>query len=505
MKRFWFIAVVIFLQVSILYSISGQTESSSLNSLYDFKIRFYFTDEISKTPIDGRIIVGFHNNVYKPINNPDLFDPQPTFACDFSNWKPGEFVVLDGSNATSWMGNLNSLNGWYGVQALLRINKKERSPVAKGNALTIKNIVYIEKGKMCRPLDLLFTISLSGPEKFAEKKFVKEVNLDSPLLTEFYGEPHSIQAAVILPKSYFTDSTRTYPSVYVFGGWGSSHYDALDEYPQKRYGMYGFGEEKVFVFVNHECRAGYHVFCSSETNGPREETFFRELVPFIEKEYRVNKDPQTRFLMGQSSGAWAGLWLLINYSNQFGSAYVASPDPVDFTDFTGTNIYEKNANMYFNSKGEIKYLLEKISMKDFVGLDLIAGWGEQMYSFDAAFSRRNSDGQPQHLFNWDTGVISSEVASYWEKHDLSKVVSRLDRKKCKLLQGKIHVYVAEDDSFGLNRPVHSFQKILQKKGIDSDIRFLPSGGHNVWTDELRNMIHRDMDDVIHEAINKKVK
>ncbi len=502
MKRIWSIAVVIFLQVSILYSISGKTESSSLNGPYDFKIRFSFTDKISKTPIDGRIIVGFHNNPYKPINNPDLFDPQPTFACDVRNWKPGESVVLDGSNATSWMGNLDSLNGWYGVQAVLKINKKARSLEAKGNALTIKNIVYVEKGKMCRPLDLLFTISLSEPRKFAEKEFVKKVNLDSPLLTEFYGEPHSIQAAVILPKSYFTDSTRTYPSVYVFGGWGSSHYDALAEYPQKRYGMYGFGEEKVFVFVNHECRAGYHVFCSSETNGPREETFFRELVPFIEKEYRVNKDPQTRFLMGQSSGAWAGLWLLINYSNQFGSAYVASPDPVDFTDFTGTNIYEKNANMYFNSKGEIKYMLEKISMKDFVGLDRIAGWGEQMYSFDAAFSKRNIDGQPQHLFDWDTGVINSEVADYWEKHDLSKVVSWLDRKKCKLLHGKIHVYVAEDDSFELNRPVHAFQKILQKKGIDSDIRFLPSGGHNVWTDELRNMIHRDMDDVIHEAIKK---
>jgi hypothetical protein len=192
----------------------------------------------------------------------------------------------------------------------------------------------------------------------------------------------------------------------------------------------------------------------------------------------------------------------IHRPDQFGSAYVASPDPVDFTDFTGTNIYEKNANMYFNSKGEIKYLFEKISLKNFVGLDRIAGWGEQMYSFDAAFSRRSNDGQPQHFFDWDTGVINSEVATYWEKHDLSKVVSRLDRKKWKLLQGKIHVYVAEDDSFGLNRPVHSFQKILQNKDVDSDIRFLPSGGHNIWTDELRNIIHRDMDDVIHEAIKK---
>ena len=492
MKRLLFVAIAIFLQVSIL---CGQTASEIAvgSRAYDFKIRFSFTGEISKTPISGRIIVGFHSDPTKPVNNPDLFDPQPTFAWNVSNWKPGEAFVLDGANAISWKGNLNDLSGWYGVQAAIRINKKARSLEAPGNGLTIKNIVYIEKGKMCRPLDLLFNIPIPERRPFKESEFVKEANLASPLLTRFYGEPQSIQAAVILPASYFTDSAKTYPSVYVFGGWGSSHFDALDGYPQERYGMAGFGQEKVFVFVNHECRAGYHVFCSSETNGPREETFFQELVPFIEREYRVMKNPCTRFLMGQSSGAWASLWLLLNYPEQFGGAYVAAPDPVDFTDFVGTNIYEKNANMYVDAKGETKYLFDKISQKDFTGLDRIAGWGEQMYSFDAAFSGRNGDGEPLHLYNWDTGAVDPEVASSWKAHDLSKVIFRMDRQKRKSLQGKIHIYVADDDSFGLNRPVHAFQKILQKRGIVADILFPASGGHDVWTDELRKQIHNDMD------------
>jgi S-formylglutathione hydrolase FrmB len=499
MKKLVLVALAIFLQFSIMYCQTAPGSGAESNT-YDLKIRFSFTDEISKTPINGRIIVGFHNDLSKPISimaEESLFDPQPTFAWEVSNWKPGEPVVLDSSSAVSLNGNLNSLNGWYGVQAVIKINKRARTVEADGNAQTIKNIVYIEKGKMCRPLDLLFTNPLSGSKKFAEQEFVKEANIDSPLLTEFYGEPDLIQAAVILPKSYFTDSARTYPSVYVFGGWGSTHYDALPGYQQERYGMIGFGEEKIFVFVNHECRCGYHVFCSSETNGPREETFFKELVPFIEKKYRVNKNPQTRFLMGQSSGAWAGLWLLINHPDQFGGAYVASPDPVDFSEFTGTNIYGKNANMYYNAKGEKKYLFENISVEDLTALDRISGWGEQMYSFDATFSKRNSNGQPQRLFDWDSGKVNPEVARSWETHDLSKVVSMLKQEKMKLLQGKIHIYVAEDDSFGLNKPVHAFQKILKKKGIKSDIRFPHSGGHNVWNDELRKTIHEDMDGLIH--------
>jgi S-formylglutathione hydrolase FrmB len=152
--------------------------------------------------------------------------------------------------------------------------------------------------------------------------------------------------------------------------------------------------------------------------------------------------------------------------------------------------------MFFNSKGEIKYLIDKISMKDFTGLDRIAGWGEQMYSFDATFSKRDSNGQPQHLFDWDSGAVNPEAAKSWAAHDLSKVVSRLSRQKRKSLQGKIHIYVAEDDTFGMNKPVQAFQKILKNKGVNADIRFPRSGGHNIWTAELLKIIHDDMDGLI---------
>jgi len=101
---------------------------------------------------------------------------------------------------------------------------------------------------MCRPLDILFHIPLTGPPKFKETEFVKEAAVPSPLLSQFYGEPQVIQAAVILPPSYFLQPERRYPSVYVMGGWGSTHRDGLSAAQQQRYGMAGFGEEKVFVF-----------------------------------------------------------------------------------------------------------------------------------------------------------------------------------------------------------------------------------------------------------------
>jgi len=166
--------------------------------------------------------------------------------------------------------------------------------------------------------------------------------------------------------------------------------------------------------------------------------------------------------------------------------------------------------MFFNSKGEEKFfklgdntngLPDKLSLKDFAGIDRIAGWGEQIYSFDAAFSKRGGNGEPVHLFDWNTGAVNPEVAALWESHDINKIVSKFSRQKCKLLNGKIHVYVADNDPFGLNLPVKSFLKTLTEKGIDADIKLLTEGGHIIWTDEIRKTIHDDMDAKIKSAGN----
>jgi pimeloyl-ACP methyl ester carboxylesterase len=474
----------------------------------ELSIRLSFTGEVSKTPVSGRIIVGFHSDPSAAINNPDLIDPQPTFAWDVRGWKPGEAIVLDGRDAIRWHGDLGSLDGWYGVQATLKTNRKVRAADAAGNAVTAKSVVFIEKGRMCRPLDLLFDKPLGGTREFKETELVKLATIPSPLLTRFYGEPQAIQAAVVLPPSYVLQPERRYPSVYVMGGWGSSHTDVLSGEPQRRYGMTGFGEEKVFVFINGECASGYHVFCSSETNGPREETFFEELVPFIEKEYRVDRNPATRFLMGQSTGAWAGLWLLLERPDQFGGAYVGSPDPVDFTEFTGTNIYGRDANMFFDAAGKAKCFSFakgpggkpfRITLQDSVGLDRIAGWGEQMDSFDAAFSLRGADGRPLRLCDWDTGKVDPVVAASWRRHDLSLVVAGMSGPQFDALQGKIHIYVADGDPFMLERAVKAFQRVLAGRGLAADIRFLSNASHAVWNDELRKAIHEDMDHVVRSA------
>ena len=497
--------VACLLTVTVFPQANGSVEAGERQ---DFSIRVSLAGEAGRSPVSGRIIVGFHRDLSAAIAGPDLIALQPTFAWEVKGWRPGESLVLENREAVRWHGDLAELDGWFAVQAVFKTNRMARGTRAAGTAVTARNVVYIEKGRMCRPLALLFQVPAGRGHEFKESEFIKEANIASPLLTRFYGEEQAIQAAVILPPGYFQHPERSYPSVYVMGGWGSGHMDALSGEPQTRYGMAGYGEEKVFVFVNGECPRGYHAFCDSETNGPREQTFFDELVPFIEGHYRVDRNPATRFLMGQSTGAWASLWLLLRRPEQFGGAFAGSPDPVDFSDFIGTDIYEKDANLFFADDGEPKSFLFpegpggkplRITIQDFVGLDRIAGWGEQMDSFDAAFSGRGPDGTPRRLCDWETGKVDAGVALSWRSHDLSRVVSGMSARQRLDLQGKIHIYVADGDPFKLDGPVKRLQRVLAGKHLRADIGFLAGASHSVWNEELRKSMHAEMDRAIHAA------
>ncbi|MGA8669005.1 MAG: hypothetical protein WB679_03985 [Terracidiphilus sp.] len=58
-----------------------------------------------------------------------------------------------------------------------------------------------------------------------------------------------------------------------------------------------------------------------------------------------------RFLQGHSSGGWATLQLQVNYPRIFGGTWSTSPDPSDFHDFTGVDLYADHANVYKRSDG----------------------------------------------------------------------------------------------------------------------------------------------------------
>ena len=97
---------------------------------------------------------------------------------------------------------------------------------------------------------------------------------------------------------------------------------------------------------------GTHEFADSVNNGPWGDAFTTELIPAVEKKYRMDARPSGRFLQGHSSGGWSTLWLQTHYPRIFGGTWSTSPDPSDFPFFSTVDLYVPHANMYREPDGK---------------------------------------------------------------------------------------------------------------------------------------------------------
>ena len=69
---------------------------------------------------------------------------------------------------------------------------------------------------------------------------------------------------------------------------------------------------------------------NSVNNGPYQDALLTELVPLLEKQFRLIPEANARFLTGGSTGGWECAALQIQRPDFFGGALVLYPDPVDF-------------------------------------------------------------------------------------------------------------------------------------------------------------------------------
>ncbi len=188
-----------------------------------------FTPAVSEKPFSGRLYVmlGPEGSPDEPRHGPDWFQPQPFFAVDVKNKRPGEVTLIGGPGTISFPKSLHELApGAYVAQAVLDRNQGERDfSSAPGNGYSAP-VRFTLGGANREPVRLAID-KVVPPRRFRESERVREVDMESRLLSRFYGKPIRMRAAVILPQNYGTeDTTRRYPIVYTIPGFGGRHYGA---------------------------------------------------------------------------------------------------------------------------------------------------------------------------------------------------------------------------------------------------------------------------------------
>ncbi|PPU76430.1 enterochelin esterase [Xanthomonas cucurbitae] len=312
-----------------------------------------------------------------------------------------------------------------------------------------------------------------------------DASVVSPALSAFWGRPVSIRARVLTPPGYDGKARARYPTVYVTHGFGGNYNRFAGCIAETWRAMADRQmPPMIWVFLDQATPTGTHEFADSVNNGPWGTALTEELIPALERQYMMDGKASGRFLNGHSSGGWATLWLQTRYPSLFGGTWSTSPDPSDFHDFTGPDLYAPNANVYRRPDGSPFPLIRDqgkvlADLKTFARLERVLGpYGGQLTSFEWVFSPRGADGRPMPMFDRDTGKVDPAVVAYWRTHyDISARVAAHWPALKPDLDGKIHLIVGTADTFYLDGSARRFQAVLDGLGANSDFRYLQGRTH----------------------------
>jgi S-formylglutathione hydrolase FrmB len=455
-----------------------------------------FAPAVSRTAFTGRVYVLLsRQSIKEPPRGPNWFKPEPFFAWDVKDWRPGEPRSL-GADALGFPTPLAQLpRGTYYVQAVMDFDRGARSfSAAEGNGYSKALRVDLDAA-VSGPIKLVIDQVYRAP-RFQEAERIKLVDIESRLLTRFHGRPVRLRAGVILPRSHVTSPGRRYPVIYEIPGFGGTHFMAHKA--AERNATDVAGVEMLYVVLDPSCRLGHHVFADSENNGPWSRALREELIPYLEKTYRGLGVPSARFLTGHSSGGWSSLWLQVTAPDFFGGTWSTAPDPVDFRDFQRVNIYKTGINLFSDDAGQARPLARKggkvvLYYKPFFDMEVVMGHGGQLGSFEAVFSPRGADSKPRPLWDRATGRIDADVARSWERYDIHLILQRNWKTLGPRLAGKIHVYMGADDTFYLDGATRLLKQTLQDLGSDAVVEIFPNRDHGTLLDRaLRARIAEEM-------------
>jgi hypothetical protein len=215
---------------------------------------------------------------------------------------------------------------------------------------------------------------------------------------------------------------------------------------------------------------------NSANNGPYGDAIMTELIPYVEENFRILRQPWARLLTGCSTGGWESLALQIRHPDFFGGTWTYAPDPIDFRRYCSVNIYDdENAfvepghewiqpERYFHRSPEGQ---PRVSMRQLSRMEAVLGSkgrsGQQLDIWQAVYGPVGEDGYPKPLWDKMTGEIDHEVAEYMREngYDLRHYLEENWSEIGPSLVRKIHLLCGDMDNYYLPLAVYLMEDFLE--------------------------------------------
>jgi pimeloyl-ACP methyl ester carboxylesterase len=468
---------------------------------------------LSSSAVSGRLIIFMTNNpepqqiLGRGFGEPETVKTWAT-AREIPHLAPGGTVEIDPDEIAYPQAFSKAPAGDYQVMALLDIDHNAAyniftDPDLRSAVAQLKGLNPSQAGAV----DLKLTLQVPHVQPINLSNDEKMVDFISPSLTKFWGRPIHMRGIVLLPPKYASSRER-YPTVYMTHGFGGNLNHLANNYAKQFSKEMATGDlpPMIYVFLDESCPGGTHEFADSVNNGPWGHALTTELIPSLERKYRMDARPSGRFLTGHSSGGWATMWLQVTYPKVFGGTWSTSPDPVDFRDFTNIDL-TKDTNVYARPDGKPTSLV-RMDGKDVESFEqyskqeaVLGPYGGQISSFNWVFSPRGNGGRPEPMFDRTTGEIHRDIADYWLKHfNIASILADNAKQLAPELKNKIHIIVGTADTFYLDGPVHLLQGRIAKLDYNAKFTYLPGRTHfDLYDGGLEIRIAEQMYDVARPA------
>ena len=512
-------ATSVMLALFTLLTLVSTTQSPAAAPL---RVAVSFPEELCGETLDGRLLLMLSRNEDREPRFQITDGPtsQQAFGLDVEGLAPGQEAVFDERALGYPLTSLAAVPaGRYRVQALLhRYETFHRSdghvvklPMdrgegqqwnrAPGNLYSLPLWVDIDPAS-----DAVLRVELNQEippiEPVPDSPYVKHVKIRSQLLSEFWGRPMELGAVVLLPHGFDEHPEARYPLIVnhghfprTFGGWREEPPDPdLEPDYSERFQLAGYNRIQqehawqlyqewtgpdfprwIIIEVQHPnpyYDDSYAV--NSQNLGPYGDAIMRELIPFVEEQFRGIGEGWARFTYGGSTGGWEALAVQVFYPDDFNGCFAACPDPIDFRAYCLVNIYE-DENAYSvegdwkrtprpglrDSLGRVSATLEQMNLRELV-LGTKSRSGRQWDIWEAVYSPVGEDGYPRRIWDKRSGIIDKEVAEHWrENYDLRHILERDWETLGPKLAGKIHIYCGDMDNYYLNNAVYLMEEFLE--------------------------------------------
>jgi hypothetical protein len=447
-------------------------------------------------PITGMVYVAISaDNRTPPIQQTDP-DGVPLFSKYVEQLKAGTPVAFDSGYRGHPLASLRDIPaGDYWIQPF--VNVYTRFPRADGHTIWMHmdqwegqnwkrspGNLYGDPVKLhldpssSTPIALVADKTIAPITPPADTAMVKRIKIQSQILTKWWGQPIFLGATVLLPKDYDRHPDVHYPVNYIQGHFSlgaPNGYGRGGDFDR----AWMADDSPRFIDVTLQHPSPYYddsYGVNSENNGPYGDAIIQELIPAVETQFRVIRQPWARMLSGGSTGGWIAAAHQIFYPDFYGGSFASCPDSVDFNYHQIVNVY-KDDNAYYLDRGWLK--IDRPSERRPDGTVVMTMKGENDYEltvgdrsrsggqwdiWEATYSPVGADGYPMRIWNKETGVIDHRVAEKWKTYDLLDVLKTNWASLGPKIGHKLNVYVGDMDSYYLNDAVENLNAFWQKNG-----------------------------------------